>query len=1443
MSQETPTPRQELGARVTALLLGELPADQAAALQQAIARDPELAKLYERLKQTVALVRETESSPAAELAAQPAPLALGDDRRQKLLARFKTVAPKEFAKPQKRPVHWALPMSAAAVIIGVIGVAVLFYGSFHQRNASVTAVDQTVVWSAANGALGKALADLRPKLLPFKPARTQTDVLEKGRETTELMERELAQNSSPGTAQNGQPKMDLFASALPAFEHGRSAIVLPHDGGAGEAQDSSPATSEIRSARRDTSGVVALDDTAVQMGYPAQRALDLVSPLQSASLPPSESLVPENQKSEAGITVQVPSAEAINGTKGLAANITGGRYFFSVTSGKTVELSPSTAASAPPPLETLTPHGEIGFALSPAGASAAPSLSAEGNTPAGTRRTPEEISLYRGRSLEEVGKRETEKTVTLGSSAAPSFETYTLGLSGSVATTPPPPSPPVMSPKAAADSELAFRTRNGFGGGAAQGEIKLAQNRAPGGVAPSTGLPMPVTGLEGPAVQEEIKLGIGPSDGLAKTKSEAPAEKITLTGITTPGLLGANNPLVQRSTSAADIPAEPSLTTKGLPEPQSTARFKNGDVGDVLAADKVQRFTGSKISDGFSDAVPVAPGNPQVQRSTSAAVDNNASVPPPANSPVVGYNLQNATPEQIQTTLQDLFTRSKAPPVRQQAGDAFLFEKADGLSPGTPVADDRKALVLGDVPVAGTLFKSALDTSGNERELAAAASDRSFTVTNVSTSGYLGRMERGTPWQSIYTGTPADQSQQGGPSNPYSLNVVGYVNVPMTNGMTVASSDFAQRSYQAYEVNGGFGRIDAPLVSSAPSFSGKPTAANPQGFYPGTSLPDASGVRSHARSEIALPPSQARSSEDAYYSYGHETKQAATVAGVEEGRPVQLAEMDKVASAPSAPAAASASETAVNEAVIRPTYRIVLRQKLADANEAIKKRDIAAASKLYDDASELAHKIGSSGIEDEVKQIARAGSELENLKEKTKNSEADIAKRSAPAPIPQPEIQSCDNAFSTFSLNVSDVSFKLAAASLEKGVMPDPSTIRSEEFINAFDYRDPEPSAGVPIGFAWDRARYPFAQNRDLLRFSLKTAALGRQPGRPLNVVLLLDNSGSMERADRVQIIHEALRVLATQLKAQDTLSVVTFARTPRLWVDGVPGSQADKVVEEVSGLTPEGGTNLEEAMNLAYQTALRHYLANGINRVVLLTDGAANLGNVEPDALKKKVEDHRKQGVALDCFGIGWEGYNDDLLEVLSRNGDGRYGFLNTPEEAATEFAGQLAGALHVAAADVKTQIEFNPNRVTAWRQIGYAKHQLTKEQFRDNTVDAAEIGAAESGNALYVIAVNPAGEGPLGTVRVRYKVPGTTDYRKQEWAVPYKGNAAALDQAAPAMRLASTASAFSEWLVSSPYATEVTPDSLLGYLGGVPEVYGADARPKKLEWMIRQAKSVAGK
>jgi Mg-chelatase subunit ChlD len=453
------------------------------------------------------------------------------------------------------------------------------------------------------------------------------------------------------------------------------------------------------------------------------------------------------------------------------------------------------------------------------------------------------------------------------------------------------------------------------------------------------------------------------------------------------------------------------------------------------------------------------------------------------------------------------------------------------------------------------------------------------------------------------------------------------------------------------------------------------------------------------------------------------------------------------------------------------------------------------------------------------------------------------ARPAAPPLLHQPEIAARENAVSTFSLNVSDVAFKLAGASLDNGALPDPNSVRVEEFVNAFQYRDPAPAPGARLAFHWERAHYPFAHNRDLLRFSVQTAALGREPQKPLNLVLLLDNSGSMERPDRVQTIQAALRALAAQLKPSDRISVVSFARTAQLCVDGLAGNQAEELVRRVGELNPQGGTNLEDALALAYQTARRHFQTTGNNRVILLTDGAANLGNVDPATLRQSVVQQRQKGIALDCFGIGWEGYNDDLLENLSRNGDGRYGFLNDPAQAGPEFASLLAGALQVAAKNVKAQVEFNPARVRSWRQVGYARHQLTREQFRDNTVDAAELAAAETGNALYLLELLPQGQGPLGVVRVRYQVPATGEFVEQEWSLADEPRVPLLDQAPPALRLAATSAAFGEWLSHNPYAGDVKVTDLPQYLAGVPETFAPDPRPQRLADMIRQAIALQGK
>lgn len=424
--------------------------------------------------------------------------------------------------------------------------------------------------------------------------------------------------------------------------------------------------------------------------------------------------------------------------------------------------------------------------------------------------------------------------------------------------------------------------------------------------------------------------------------------------------------------------------------------------------------------------------------------------------------------------------------------------------------------------------------------------------------------------------------------------------------------------------------------------------------------------------------------------------------------------------------------------------------------------------------------------------------------------------------------------FSTFSLNVNDVSFKLArAALLENGKWPDAAKVRTEEFVNAFDYGDPSPRQTDKVSCAVEQAAHPFLQQRNLLRIGMKTAAMGRS--QPLRLTVLLDNSGSMEREDREASVLAAMQVLAAQLNAQDVISVVSFARQPRLIADRVPGNQAGKIVDLIARTPSEGGTNIEEALRLARTLAKRQHAGGAQSRVVLITDGIANLGNTVPEELSDTVEAMRQEGIAFDACGVGAEGLNDEILEALTRKGDGRYYFLNRPEDADDGFAKQLAGALAPAAKNVKVQVVFNPGRVTRYRLLGFEKHRLNKEDFRNDKVDAAEMAAEEAGNAVYQIQVNPQGSGELGEVFVRFLDASTGSMVERSWPLPYEPQAKPFDLAAPSMQLAGTAAMLGEKLHGTD-AGSVRFNMISDTLGKLQAHYAADKRVQDLVRMCRK-------
>ncbi len=435
------------------------------------------------------------------------------------------------------------------------------------------------------------------------------------------------------------------------------------------------------------------------------------------------------------------------------------------------------------------------------------------------------------------------------------------------------------------------------------------------------------------------------------------------------------------------------------------------------------------------------------------------------------------------------------------------------------------------------------------------------------------------------------------------------------------------------------------------------------------------------------------------------------------------------------------------------------------------------------------------------------------------------------------EISASVEAFSTFSLHVSDVSFKLAQAALGQGQWPEASKIRIEEFVNALDYHDALPSGGQKVACRVEQAIHPFLMQRNLLRISMRTAASGRAQAVPLRLTLLLDNSGSMERPDRRQVLLRAIETLTRQLQPADQVTLISFANTPRLLAEKIEGVQAQSLVKVIENLPSEGGTNIEAALLLAREKAIEHQLEGAQNRIVLLTDGAVNLGNANPESLGKIVTELRDEGIAFDAAGISAQDLNDEVLEALTRKGDGRYYLLDSLEAAEDTFAAQIAGALRPSAKNVKVQVEFNPQRVERYKLLGFEQHRLEREDFRNDQVDAAELAAEEAGVAVYQVEVKPNGQGEVGTVFVRFRDLETDQMIEQQWPILYESSAPRLDQANPSMQLAASAALFAAKLGGGPLAESVDLTALQKLLAALPESVLSQPRVQQLRTMIAQA------
>lgn len=453
------------------------------------------------------------------------------------------------------------------------------------------------------------------------------------------------------------------------------------------------------------------------------------------------------------------------------------------------------------------------------------------------------------------------------------------------------------------------------------------------------------------------------------------------------------------------------------------------------------------------------------------------------------------------------------------------------------------------------------------------------------------------------------------------------------------------------------------------------------------------------------------------------------------------------------------------------------------------------------------------------------------------------AREKPPAPGPEkPAAPTLENKLtenepvSTFSLHVSDASFQLGARALLGGGSLPPESVRAEDYVNAMDYGDAMPARGEAVSAVIQQSGQPFVPGRNLLRIGVRTAADGRAQGQPLSLVLLVDQSGSMERPDRVAAMDRALGELAGLLGKDDTLTVIGFAREPRLLADRISGDQAANIPALVRNSPPQGGTNLEAAMDLAAEAAARQNQPGARNRIVLFTDGATNLGQIDPGKLAARVDALRRQRIAFDACGVGTAGLADNVLEAMARRGDGRYLLLDA--EGESSFAKQLAGAFRPAARNVKVQVRFNPERVEAYQLFGFENHLLDEDDFRDDSIDAAELAAAEQGNALYQIRLRAGGRGDIGDVAVRFQETGSGRMVERHWPIPFDQSTPSLEQADPSMQLAAAAGLLAESLRGSPVGRSVDPAALAGVLANLRSAFPGDPRVATLLAMWEQVR-----
>jgi Ca-activated chloride channel family protein len=442
-----------------------------------------------------------------------------------------------------------------------------------------------------------------------------------------------------------------------------------------------------------------------------------------------------------------------------------------------------------------------------------------------------------------------------------------------------------------------------------------------------------------------------------------------------------------------------------------------------------------------------------------------------------------------------------------------------------------------------------------------------------------------------------------------------------------------------------------------------------------------------------------------------------------------------------------------------------------------------------------------------------------------------------------PFIDTEDDHLSTFALDVDTGSYTIARRYVTDGNLPPEEAIRVEEFVNYFDQDYAYPPQGQAFAIHVDGGPFPFAETERyrMMRVGIQGYAVPPEERKDVSLTFVIDVSGSMNRENRLGLVKQSLELLVEQLRPTDAVGIVVYGSTARVVLEPISGAEKGTILEAIYALQPGGSTYAEAGLQLGYRQANQAFKPGGINRVILCSDGVANVGRTGPESIWETIEGYASEGITLTTVGFGMGNYNDVLMEQLADNGDGFYAYVDTLKEAEKLFVENLTSTLQAIAMDAKVQVDFNSEVVARYRLVGFENRAVADEDFRDDTVDAGEIGAGHNVTALYEIKLHPDAAGRIATVYLRWEDPDTHEVTELSQDFDSSDLAESFSAAVPHFQWDVVVAEYAEILRGSYWAEGSTLAAVLEEAEAVSRLLPDDPEVAEFVDLVRKANTIA--